>query len=61
VGSGLHCSKLKKYNCIVLEILHVNNYLILPEANVEKMESGIFSEKVVIEISAIKIRVFGKK
>ena len=45
----------------MLEILHVNNYLILPEANVEKMESGIFSEKIVIEISAIKIRVFGKK
>jgi hypothetical protein len=61
VGSGLHFSKFKKYNCIVLKILHINNYLILPEANVEKMESCIFSEKVVIEISASNIRVFGKK
>ena len=58
VGSSLHCTKLKKYSCI---ILHINNYLILPEAKVEKMESCIFSEKVVIEISALKVRVFGKK
>ena len=49
VGSSLHCSKLKKYSCIILQILHINNYLILPEAKVEKMESCIFSEKVVIE------------
>jgi len=45
----------------VLQILYSNNYLILPVAKVEKMESCIFSEKVVIEISALKVRVFGKK
>jgi len=50
---------LKKYNCIVVQILHINNYLILPEAKVEKMGSYILSEKVVIEISALKVRVFG--
>jgi len=45
----------------VLQILHINNYLILPEAKVEKMGSCILSQKVVIEISVLKVRVFGKK
>jgi len=61
VGSSLHFPQLKEFNSILLQILHINNYLILPEAKVKKMESCIFSEKVVIEISALKVRVFGKK
>jgi len=42
-------------------MLNINNYLILVVAKVKWVYGCIFSEKVVIEISALKIRVFGKK
>ncbi len=48
MGSGLHVSKIKKNNWVVLQILHFNNYLILPEGKVEKMESCIFFKPILI-------------
>jgi len=61
VGSSLHYSQLNEYNSIVLQILHINNYLILVLTKLKWVYGCIFSEKVVMEISALKVRVFGKK
>jgi len=45
----------------LLHIFHINNYLILVLTKLKWVYGCIFSEKVVMEISALKVRVFGKK
>jgi len=45
----------------LLYIYQFNNYLILVITKVKWVYDCIFSEKVVMEISALKVRVFGKK
>ncbi|NQW77437.1 MAG: hypothetical protein HQ448_11560 [Cytophagales bacterium] len=45
----------------MLHIFHINNYLILVLTKLKWVYGCIFSEKVVMGISALKVRVLGEK